>query len=250
MCVCVFFVFAVNPAWWTRTRDTLARWRPSPTTRPRATATSPTTFSRLPSTGPWSSGRSRRRSPSIRSKRSTTTSTTSNGRPTIPPSSPRSTDRQLWLLEFEPGDWGLFRVISSSSPPTFPSIALFILKIPVRKVPLEGSPSASRLLWTPSGQQILVGDNTGKMHVYDVKEVDIPFGNIQWHSFYREYSTQDTKEERWDETAFGVKHWRAACVIKYWVVATTAQMACHCFTPNAVSSHLTSFVLYWSRGVQ
>ena len=39
--------------------------------------------------------------------------------------------------------------------------------------------------------------------------------------------------------------WRAARVVKYWVVGTTAHMACHCFTPNAVSSHLTSFVPYW-----
>ncbi|OQV23900.1 Cytoplasmic dynein 1 intermediate chain 2 [Hypsibius exemplaris] len=44
-------------------------------------------------------------------------------------------------------------------------------EIPILKVPLEGSPSASRLLWTPSGQQLLVGDNSGKLHVYDVKEV-------------------------------------------------------------------------------
>ena len=56
------------------------------------------------------------------------------------------------------------------------------------------------------------------------------------------FQKRATKEARWDETAFGVKQWRAACVMKYWVVGTTARMACHCFTPNAVSSYLTSFL--------
>ena len=58
-----------------------------------------------------------------------------------------------------------------------------------------------------------------------------------------------TKEGRWDETAFGVQQWRAACVIKYWVIGAIAHMACHCLTPNAVSSHLLSFerIIYGKR---
>ena len=55
--------------------------------------------------------------------------------------------------------------------------------------------------------------------------------------------TMRTKQEKWDETAFSVKQWRAACIIKYWVVSTIAQMARHCFTPNAVSSHLSSLYM-------
>ena len=42
-----------------------------------------------------------------------------------------------------------------------------------------------------------------------------------------------------------MKQWRAACVIKDWVVGTIAHTACHCFTPNAFSSHLLSLVLFY-----
>ncbi|XP_055342973.1 cytoplasmic dynein 1 intermediate chain 2-like isoform X2 [Paramacrobiotus metropolitanus] len=43
-------------------------------------------------------------------------------------------------------------------------------EIPVLRIPIEGASSASRLQWTPSGQQLLVGDNSGRLHVFDVKE--------------------------------------------------------------------------------
>ena len=66
-------------------------------------------------------------------------------------------------------------------------------------------------------------------------------GNAFFTTFSRMTRTENTtKEVRWDETRFGVKQWRAACVIKYRVVGTTARMARHCFTPNRVSSHLIS----------
>ena len=51
-----------------------------------------------------------------------------------------------------------------------------------------------------------------------------------------------TKEGRRDEAASGVKQWRAACVMKYWVVGTMARTAGPCFTPETVSSRLFSFV--------
>ena len=38
--------------------------------------------------------------------------------------------------------------------------------------------------------------------------------------------------------------WRAACVMKYWTVGKIAYAAYHCFTPNAVASHLPSAVLF------
>ena len=53
----------------------------------------------------------------------------------------------------------------------------------------------------------------------------------------------NTKEGRWDETAFGVKQWWAARVIKYWVVGTIARMACHCLPPNVVSSKVVNSIL-------
>ena len=56
-----------------------------------------------------------------------------------------------------------------------------------------------------------------------------------------------TKEGRWDETAFGVKRWRAACVTNHWVAGAIARTACHCFAPNAVSSHFPSLgTSFWS----
>ena len=55
---------------------------------------------------------------------------------------------------------------------------------------------------------------------------------------------KSTKEVRWDETRFGVKQWQ---VIRA-VVSTTqyfmTHAARHCFTPNRVSSHLTSLILF------
>ena len=46
----------------------------------------------------------------------------------------------------------------------------------------------------------------------------------------------------WLET--GAFPWWAMCVVKYWLVGTAAHMACHCFTPNAVSSHRASCVFF------
>ena len=53
-----------------------------------------------------------------------------------------------------------------------------------------------------------------------------------------------SKEGRWDERAFKVFPWRATCATKSWLVNMDTCMTCHCFTPNAVSSHLTSLSLH------
>ena len=50
------------------------------------------------------------------------------------------------------------------------------------------------------------------------------------------------KERRWDEIEFGAKQWQAVCAIVSTTQSFMTHAACHCFTPNAVSSHLTSFV--------
>ena len=51
-----------------------------------------------------------------------------------------------------------------------------------------------------------------------------------------------TKEVRWEGTRFGVKQWRAICVIIPTTQCFMTHAARHCFTPNALSSHLTSFL--------
>lgn len=36
---------------------------------------------------------------------------------------------------------------------------------------VDGSPALNRVSWTPNGQQITVGDDMGKVWIYDVGEV-------------------------------------------------------------------------------
>ena len=47
----------------------------------------------------------------------------------------------------------------------------------------------------------------------------------------------------------GAFPWRAACVTKYWLVGKIGCAARHCFTPNAVLSHLSFLVLYFTENV-
>ena len=54
-----------------------------------------------------------------------------------------------------------------------------------------------------------------------------------------------TKERRWDETTFGMKQWQAARAVALIIENFMTHAARHCFTPNAVSSHLPSFVLFF-----
>ena len=44
----------------------------------------------------------------------------------------------------------------------------------------------------------------------------------------------------WLET--GALPWRVVCAKKYWLFGTMAYAVCHCFKPNAVSSHRASLV--------
>ena len=36
---------------------------------------------------------------------------------------------------------------------------------------MDGNPALNRVIWTPSGHQVAVGDDLGKVYVYDVGEV-------------------------------------------------------------------------------
>lgn len=46
-------------------------------------------------------------------------------------------------------------------------------ELPTASTIVEGQPSLNRLLWTPSGNQVVVGDDIGQIHIYDVGEVSI-----------------------------------------------------------------------------
>ena len=58
---------------------------------------------------------------------------------------------------------------------------------------------------------------------------------------------KDTKAVRWDETAFGVKQWQAIRAVVPTTQYFTTHSARHCFTPNRVSSHITSFVPIYGK---
>lgn len=46
-------------------------------------------------------------------------------------------------------------------------------ELPTLSTYIEGNPALNRLIWSPNGQQIVVGDDYGKIYVYDVSEVKI-----------------------------------------------------------------------------
>lgn len=44
-------------------------------------------------------------------------------------------------------------------------------EVPTAGLSVEGNPALNRVSWTPSGLHVTVGDNFGKIWVYDVAEV-------------------------------------------------------------------------------
>lgn len=44
-------------------------------------------------------------------------------------------------------------------------------EVPTASINVEGNPALNKLSWTPSGLHVTVGDNQGKIWVYDVAEV-------------------------------------------------------------------------------
>lgn len=51
-------------------------------------------------------------------------------------------------------------------------------EVPAASVVVDGCPALNRVSWTPSGLHVTVGDDTGKIWVYDVAEVRIILGRI------------------------------------------------------------------------
>ena len=48
-------------------------------------------------------------------------------------------------------------------------------EVPSAELTVEGYPALNRVSWTPSGLHLTVGDNQGKLWVYDVAEVSCRF---------------------------------------------------------------------------
>lgn len=43
-------------------------------------------------------------------------------------------------------------------------------EVPVASVVVEGAPALNRVSWTPSGLHVTIGDDAGRIYVYDVAE--------------------------------------------------------------------------------
>ncbi|XP_011305988.1 cytoplasmic dynein 1 intermediate chain isoform X6 [Fopius arisanus] len=70
-------------------------------------------------------------------------------------------------------------------------------EVPTASVVVDGAPALNRVSWTPSGLHVTVGDDSGKIWVYDVAEnLAHPRGD-EWNKFL--YTQQDLKNNKADE---------------------------------------------------
>ncbi|KAK0164160.1 hypothetical protein PV328_002819 [Microctonus aethiopoides] len=70
-------------------------------------------------------------------------------------------------------------------------------EVPAASVVVDGCPALNRVSWTPSGLHVTVGDDSGKIWVYDVAEnLAHPRGD-EWNKFL--YTQQDLKNNKADE---------------------------------------------------
>ncbi|XP_011631897.1 cytoplasmic dynein 1 intermediate chain-like isoform X3 [Pogonomyrmex barbatus] len=70
-------------------------------------------------------------------------------------------------------------------------------EVPTASVVVDGSPALNRISWTPSGLHVTVGDDTGKIWVYDVAEHLAHPRIDEWNKFL--YTQQDLKNNKADE---------------------------------------------------
>ncbi|XP_060527104.1 cytoplasmic dynein 1 intermediate chain-like isoform X6 [Cylas formicarius] len=70
-------------------------------------------------------------------------------------------------------------------------------EVPSASVSVEGSPALNKVSWTPSGLHVTVGDNTGRIHVYDVAEGFAHPRHDEWNKFL--YTTQELRNNQVDE---------------------------------------------------
>ncbi|XP_008549149.1 cytoplasmic dynein 1 intermediate chain isoform X8 [Microplitis demolitor] len=70
-------------------------------------------------------------------------------------------------------------------------------EVPAASVVVDGCPALNRVSWTPSGLHVTVGDDSGKIWVYDVAEnLAHPRGD-EWNKFL--YTQQDLKNNKADD---------------------------------------------------
>lgn len=65
-------------------------------------------------------------------------------------------------------------------------------EVPAASVVVEGCPALNRVSWTPSGLHVTVGDDTGRIWVYDVAEVSISL--YLYHEFQKCFIGQGVTE--------------------------------------------------------
>lgn len=46
-------------------------------------------------------------------------------------------------------------------------------EVPAASIQVEGNPALNKVSWTSTGLQVTVGDNLGKIWVYDIAEVSV-----------------------------------------------------------------------------
>ncbi|XP_066262979.1 cytoplasmic dynein 1 intermediate chain-like isoform X6 [Euwallacea similis] len=70
-------------------------------------------------------------------------------------------------------------------------------EVPAASVTVEGMPALNKVSWTPSGLHVTVGDNLGRIHVYDVAENFAHPRHDEWNKFL--YTTQELWNNQVDE---------------------------------------------------
>ncbi|XP_063906445.1 cytoplasmic dynein 1 intermediate chain isoform X5 [Zophobas morio] len=70
-------------------------------------------------------------------------------------------------------------------------------EVPAASITVEGNPALSKVSWTPSGLHVTVGDNQGKIWVYDVAENFAHPRHDEWNKFL--HTTQELRNNQVDE---------------------------------------------------
>ncbi|KAK9871147.1 hypothetical protein WA026_011429 [Henosepilachna vigintioctopunctata] len=70
-------------------------------------------------------------------------------------------------------------------------------EVPAASIMVEGCPALNKVSWTPSGTHVTVGDNQGKIWVYDVAESFAHPRHDEWNKFL--YTTQELRNNQVDE---------------------------------------------------
>ncbi|KAJ8914979.1 hypothetical protein NQ315_002503 [Exocentrus adspersus] len=70
-------------------------------------------------------------------------------------------------------------------------------EVPTASINVEGNSALNKVSWTPSGLHVTVGDNQGKIWVYDVAENFAHPRHDEWNKFL--YTTQELRNNQVDE---------------------------------------------------